>query len=181
MRRDFVSAERLRSVVTYNPKSGLFRWLHRPFDEFPDIRSARIWNARYKGKPAFEADRNGYLAGKVDGVQYATHRLAWLYVNGCFPEDEIDHINGDRKDNRIANLRAVSRLENARNLKRYKSNSSGVQGVSRWPGKDLWRANIYYKGKHVHLGSFPTIEAAAAARREAESFYGFHLNHGRAF
>ena len=104
------------------------------------------------------------------------HRLAWLYVYGCWP-DEIDHINQIRDDNRIANLRSVDRTTNCQNASRQKS-ESGVTGlVKRYTGK--WEARIQVNKKYIYLGIFSTKSEAIAARKAANVKYGFHENHGK--
>jgi len=99
-------------------------------------------------------------------------------VYGIDPEF-IDHINGNRADNTIKNLRSVSQTENARNTKRKKHNTSGVSGVH-WVKKDQrWLATIYHKGKRIGLGQYKSFDAAVAARKLGEQVYGYHKNHGR--
>ena len=123
---------------------------------------------------------NGYVRMTVNGSCYPAHRLAWLYVHGKFPKNQIDHINGIRKDNRIINLRDVTQAENTKNSKIASNNTSGFKGVEWIPSRNKWRALISSKGKKINVGShYCKIDAVIAvikARRE----YGFHENHGRA-
>jgi hypothetical protein len=93
--------------------------------------------------------------------------------------DELDHINGDKGDNRIVNLREVTRAENNKNKSRYKQNSSGFTGVGWHKVTKKWAAKIRVDGRDYHLGVFASIEAAKEARAAAEKHYGFHENHGR--
>src|SRR5690606_11618117 len=121
---------------------------------------------------------DGYREVGIDGRLYKAHRVIWLYIAGEWP-DEIDHINGDRSDNRFANLRAVSRAENMRNKRSYKNNRSGQNGVS-WHNQDRrWIAYITINGKFKRLGGFINKDDAIAARLKAEAEYGlFQKRHG---
>lgn len=131
------------------------------------------WNARYAGKRAFTSQwPRGYLFGQVDCKRLAAHRTIWAMVFGEWPKGEIDHVNGVRTDNRIANLRAVSKLENAKNKRLYKTNTSGYAGIQKY--RKRWRAFL----SNDYLGTFDTIEDALAARQEAEKSCGYHENHG---
>lgn len=116
----------------------------------------------------------GYRKVRFDGRTYYTHRIIWKLLYGEDPV-EIDHINGNRSDNRITNLRSVSRLENMRNMKKMPSNTSGVAGVFWLKDRSKWRATISQK----ILGNFKKFEDAVAARKQAEKEYGYHPNHGR--
>lgn len=104
----------------------------------------------------------------VSGKRYAAHRLAWFYVHGRWPEHEIDHINGNALDNRIANLREVDRFSNAQNLRKARSDSStGLIGVRRVPS-GAFSASIQAFGVRRRLGQFATAEEAFAAYVEAK-------------
>lgn len=122
----------------------------------------------------------GYLytnigGGKLDRV----HRIAWGMVNGEIPEGmEIDHENQIRTDNRIFNLRLVSRKENMKNKSIYKNNSTGVSGVVWEPKKSLFRARIQVDGKRISLGRYKTLDLAIKAQEAGRAKYGFHQNHG---
>lgn len=112
---------------------------------------------------------------KIGGQKYEilAHRLAWFMHHGYWPQEEIDHINGDREDNTIANLRAVSRQENTKNLKR-RDNHSGVPGVRRH--QSGWKVMLSRK----YLGYTPCFWKAVEMRRSSEALFGYHENHGRA-
>ena len=120
----------------------------------------------------------GYIRMKVGGKLYLAHRLAFLYMTGKWPEDQVDHINHIRDDNRWCNLREVSHQENHKNQSKPKSNTSGVTGVCWCKRYKKWKAQIKVEGKVKNLGSFTSKEDATKARKEAEIKYGFHDNHG---
>ena len=155
----------LKEILRYNPDTGDFIWLC-------DMGTNKV-----KGLVAGWETASGYIGIMIDSKQHQAHRLAWLYVHGCFPEFDIDHINGNRSDNRIANIRAVNRLENMRNQKLRTTNKSGHSGVRFCRGS--WHANISVNYKRIHLGCFATKDEAILVRKNAETEHGFHPNHGR--
>lgn len=164
-----------RSLVDYDKETGQFMWKERPSSMFSAEQHAKTWNTRFAGKLAFNTlNHNGYLYGALFEGNYSTHRLAWYFVHGSEP-DEVDHINGVRTDNRIANLRDVNRTQNCRNTKRSRRNTSGAIGVCWDPVNKVWHVRI--KAKHV--GRFKDFEDAVKARKAAELEFGFHANHGR--
>ena len=122
----------------------------------------------------------GYLQGRIDGRFYMVHRLIWLYAHGEWPKGEIDHINGDRGDNRLDNLRVVSRSTNMRNKKKHANNKSGICGVS-WHKRDRnWCAFIDQDGKKVWLGSYDCKYRAASIRHFAMEIEGnYTARHGK--
>jgi hypothetical protein len=141
-----------------------------------------IWNVkrgRYVkiGTIAGKLRKDLYTDIKIDGRMYLLHRLIWMYFNGKFPDQYIDHINHIRIDNRIENLREVSRLENNRNHKKSKINTSGVTGVV-WHKRDQeWRVQMNIDGKRVSKG-FLKIEDAIEYRKNFETNNNYHINHG---
>lgn len=171
--------EQLGQRVRYEPETGKLFW--KPWPEAP-----KGWKERCEGKEAFIAGKdNGYLFGTVtfheDGrvMKYRAyaHRAIWKLVYGDEPEF-VDHINGDRQDNRLSNLRAVTRQENAINKRLRSDNQSGYHGV-RETRHGTWRAEIGLGGKSTIIGTYPTLEYALVARRAAEKVLGFHENHGK--
>lgn len=120
----------------------------------------------------------GYLRIKVNGKLYLAHRLAWLYVYGSFPKGQIDHINGIRLDNRICNLRDVTKKENLVNKRIYANSKSGITGVHWHKQHKKWAVVICKDNKTKHLGLFDNLEQARLCRKKADKDYGFHINHG---
>lgn len=165
------SADYLRQLVDYDPDTGAFTHRYAPW--MCDTR-----NTRFAGKPAFTRTRDGYRTAVINGRGVQAHRAAWAWVHGEWPDGEIDHINHDRSDNRIANLRVVTRTQNTRNISKAKNNTSGVTGVYWGKRNARWTAGIRVDRQLKYLGSFLKIEDAVAARKSAEMEYGFHTNHG---
>lgn len=174
----------LRECMDYDPQAGVLTWKIRPPFHFSDgtkaaEHQAAIWNAKYAGKEAFLGIGNhGYRTSSVGGKRFTGHRVAWAIHYGEWPEGEIDHINGNRCDNRIANLRDVSRRENAKNLA---TKSGRVRGVYWYPPTSRWAVKIQSDGVQRHIGYFINKNDAIAARQDAERRLGFHENHGRAY
>lgn len=154
-----ITTEYLRARLHYNEKSGIFIWKIREVCKPTD----KTWNKKFAGKETGYLRHNGYKVINLMGKEYSSSRLAWLYVHGVMPKKEIDHINGDRSDNRIENLREASRSENAINRGVQSNNTSGAKGVWKRKGMNSWVAEIGVRGKRVKLGSFRTREAAKNA------------------
>ena len=185
--RNSPSISEARKYITYDPITGVLRWRARSPEMFYKSNrdadgAAKAFNAKWAGKPALNrVTEKGYFAGKVCGVCVRAHRVAWALHYGEWPEMDLDHIDGNPQNNAIANLREVTRSENSRNMKVYRTNSSGVHGVGMHScGK--WRARIAPRrgARSIHLGLFNTKEEAIAARKKAEKEHGYHENHGRA-
>lgn len=149
--------EVMKERLTYNPETGLFHW-----------RDKR-WSRRGLDNPAGSTTRWGYRTICINYVHHAAHRLAWLYVYGEWPEFDIDHIDGNRDNNAIANLRLATRRENSQNTRISKNNTSGFIGVSYHKQSGKWRAYIGLDYKYVHLGLHDTPEAAYQAHLEAKA------------
>lgn len=123
---------------------------------------------------------NGYRYARRNYELIAQHRYVWEKANGQIPEGwEIDHIDGDRLNNNLDNLRAVPPNENKRNLKKLEINTSGVTGVSWDKGTSKWRAYLHLDSKRKYLGVHTDWFEAVCARMSANNLYGFHENHGR--
>lgn len=153
-----LSVERLRAVLDYDPVSGVFTWKQTGN------------RALQPGDRAGTLHPRGYVFIKVGAFSYAAHRLAWLFIHSEWPKADIDHRNGLRSDNRIANLReCCGPLENNQNTKRYASNRSGFHGVGWHKSTGRWRARISVAGRQINLGLFDSAELAAEAYRIAKA------------
>lgn len=155
-----VSAASLRTIVTYDPETGAFTWLPRPLD--------LGWTTKNAGRESGWIDTSiGYRRMTVFGQIHLAHRLVWLYVHGRFPARgvELDHVNGDKSDNRLCNLREASHTQNGFNTGLRKNNTSGFKGVTWSPSRARWEAKIDVDGKTKRIGRYKTIEEAAEARR----------------
>ena len=137
------------------------------------------WNTRWAGKPAFTTiGPSGYFFGQINGEHYQAHRVIWKWWHGAEPV-WIDHIDGNKLNNRIANIRSVTREVNAQNLPRPRTNSSGEMNVHKCPTTGRWRVQFAANHEVHRVGRFDTIEEAVAARNAAMAKHGFHPNHGR--
>lgn len=174
------SIEFLRECFSYNPETGVIIWLPRPRIHFATERVFKTWHSRFCGKLAGGVNSKGYIEIGMQGRLMKAHRIAWALSYGEYPSGDIDHINGVRDDNRLVNLRDVTRRGNCRNSARHKNNNSGISGVH-WHARDnRWVAAINFAGMQRHLGYYKFLIDAAAARKSAELKYGYHENHGRA-
>lgn len=138
-----LTAEDLRKLFTYNSVTG----------EFVRLKTNRSITCK---------DARGYLVCRINGKQYKCHRLAWFYIYGYVPAFGVDHIDGDKANNSIANLREATQVENSQNMKKERLHgSSGMLGVSFASGR--WQARIRVNGKNVYLGLFNEKEDAYSA------------------
>lgn len=148
----------LIALFHYNHAVGQFEWRERP---------NKVRNDGYAGC----LDNDGYRVIRVGGKNFKAHRLAWLYVYGGWPKGPLDHINGDRADNRICNLRLASPNENMWNSPKQVNNTSGFKGVTFYPVTRRWQARICVNGKRINLGMYPTAAQAGSAYRDAAKKY----------
>jgi hypothetical protein len=174
MKNDLPCPTIMRLLINYDPKSGLMTWKKRPAwtskasknNHNPKDVTERF-NNRYAGSPALSAPKgNGYLYGNFRGKNILAHRAAWCMVHGSWPEQQIDHINGNRSDNRIENLRDVSALTNSRNRCHLPANF--YYGLTRNRKSVKWTVRIKDNNKNLYLGSFEKIEDAIQCRVAAE-------------
>lgn len=171
VKQGLITQEYLKERLHYNKDTGVFTW-----------KDNKLNHGCVRGKEAGCINQNGYrvIAMRFDGkfTSFYVHRLAWLYEYGEFPKLPLDHINQDRLDNRINNLRAVTHRENQRNRSMSKNNTTGFCGVSFCKRNKKYQANIMVDYRQIHLGYFENPEDAAQVVKEARAHYGFHKNHG---
>lgn len=164
-----ISLEEILKYVSYDPESGDFIRIH--------TNSEKLIHQKLLGKVCGNPSSNGYLEISFNNNNLQAHKLAWYIYYGEYPDFYIDHINGVKTDNRIVNLRKSSALENMRNRKMNKNNTSGVNGVE-VTSSGKYRVRIKVKGKLLNLGSFDTLDQARVVREEANKLYDFSERHG---
>lgn len=163
-----IPVERVKELLTYNPETGEF-----------------IWNAnggrgrQHSGKVAGTKNKGGYIRIRIDGYFFMAHRLAWLVTSGFGWPKEIDHINNQRDDNRIANLRSVTRSQNRMNSRIGKNNVSGHKGVYWHASKGVWAAYVGIDGKQKYIGqSADKATAVKIYEHAAKALHGEFYNPG---
>lgn len=150
---------RLKELFDYDPDTGLV------------TRRTTVNNKAKIGERLARKTTGGYIQVSVDRRLYALHRLIWMWVYGEYPQDHIDHINRVRDDNRLSNLRVVTHAENMLNKAVYSSNWTGTPGVTWYSRGSKWVARISAKGRRMHLGYFPSMEAAKEAYLKAKEMH----------
>jgi len=156
----------LKGLFHYNPETGIFI---RLTNQAPIARKGGIAGTKTKA---------GYIRISINYKKYFAHRLAWLYMTGAWPANEIDHENHIKDDNRWDNIRDETHAENMKNQSIGKNNSSGIAGVSWFQKLKAWRANIGINGKDKCLIQSKDFFEACCVRKSAENKHGFHENHG---
>lgn len=172
-RRDTdIAPHRLHDLLEYVPETGEFFWKRRADD-------CGRFNSLWVGKPALRNQLvSGYMTGQILNQKYLAHRVAFAMMVGRWP-DMIDHINGDRTDNRWCNLREVDSVGNARNMAIRSDNKTGVMGIAY--NKNRFQVTVGVRGaRSKYVGRYKTLEEAKAAREQAMREHGYHENHGRA-
>jgi hypothetical protein len=171
----------LLELLSYDPCTGALTWKPRSQDLAERFgftkQSVAMWNGLHAGERAEASLRNGYVGVTIFNQHYFAHRIIWKMVHGHDP-DHIDHISGEKSDNRLCNLRDVTATENQRNRKLNSNNSSGHAGVYWCRTNKKWAAKIRVSGVHRLLGRFADLDDAIAARNAAELAHNFHENHG---
>ena len=158
----------LRALLSYDADTGEIRWLVK-----------RTQNAKANvGDLAGGIDDHGYVRITVDGRKIRAHRLVY-WLMGQEPPHEVDHINGNRSDNRWVNLRRADHLMNAKNAAKRRDGNTPATGVGFMKACQKWRVRLNHRGKSIFIGLFDDLDQAMAARLNANRQYGFHENHGR--
>lgn len=160
-----ITQARLKEVCEYVPATGQLVW-------------KEPGRKRQVGEPIGSLGSHRYLETCIDRKRYLVHRLVWLWHCGEFPIEHTDHINHDRVDNRIENLRAATNRQNNFNQqKRKKKTSSKYRGVSWDTSRGIWKAAINLKGKQKFLGYHSDeLSAARAWNKAAQELYGEYAN-----
>lgn len=154
------SQDRLLELFTYDAETGQLAWA----DDFG------AGGKRRKGRPAGFLAPNGYIRVKVDGKPYLAHRVIWKMLHGIDAPDTIDHINRDRADNRLANLRTAAHVDNVRSRSIYsKHSNTGYLGVCYLAAAGRYVATLWHQGTTYYLGRHKAIAGALAARRAKEA------------
>lgn len=166
----------LRAELEYRSDGRLF-WRPRSIPDFPlqdgqSLRGVKSFNTKFAGKEALAVVDDGYKQGCYKGKKLYAHRAVWAIWHGRFPA-MIDHINRQRLDNRIENLREVTPAENSKNMSMRRDNVSGVKGVHFSKLQKIWTARIGVDGVWVNLGVFQNEDDAVSARKRAEREHGY--------
>ncbi len=161
--------EEANSLFSYDPESGRLYW---KINMNSRVRIGSIAGTIRK------SGRTAYCYVRVNGRIHMAHRIAWHIHNGCFPNGEIDHIDGDGLNNRIDNLRDVTKSVNNRNQRMRIDNTSGFNGVCWHKRDEKWYAKINTNGKRKHIGGFNDLEEAAKVYRKAAAELGYTVRHG---
>ena len=168
-----LTQEYLKERLIYDPDTGIFTWKESLVCHFKDGKRqtassiCQMWNKRFSNKNAGN-NKQGYIIIGINGKNYAAHRLAFLYMEGYFPENFVDHIDQNPSNNAWSNLREVSNRCNLQNCKVYNTNKSGVTGVSWSDSNKRWLVNIGINNKQKHLGTYKNFDDAVMVRYNEE-------------
>jgi len=165
--KKILTQSELKEVLDYNPKTGKFTWLQSKY--CPWLVGCRAGSTTQKG----------YINIIISRRSYKAHRLVFLWMDGMFPPEQVDHINGKRDDNTRSNLRLVSGKGNSQNQAVAKNNTSGHIGVTFSKKTGKWVARIQENNKSYYLGSFTHYPEACEAYEDTALEFDFHPNHGR--
>lgn len=165
--KKLLTQKQLKEILSYCPETGVFTWKQRM------AKKTKI------GGIAGTINDRLYRIITINGALYRAHRLAWLYMTGEFPEDDLDHKDGDRDNNSFNNLRQVTNQENQKNKRIDKRNNTGIYGVSRTSNRKKWSVKIGARDHYEYLGVFDDFFEACCVRKSAEFRHGYHENHGK--
>ena len=168
MKVKVISHKYLTSLFSYNPEDGLFTRI-----------KARQGTNGAIGCVAGTVNPHGYVMINILGSLYAAHRLAWYYETGEYPAFHLDHVDQDKTNNRISNIRKASYAVNARNMPMRSDNKSGQVGVSWDSSRSKWYVRISVDGKNKFIGYRGELVDAIELRKKAEKECGYHANHGK--
>lgn len=167
-------------IFRYDFSTGLFTYAaDAPLRAFASEKTRKTWLAKCAGRPADVANNRGYYSLRFRHLRVSSHRFAWFLAYGEWP-GAIDHINGDKRDNRLVNLRDVDQTTNRMNQRRRSDNRSGVTGVFFNKARGMWVAEICVSGRRRHLGRFASRDEAVRVRLATQEVMGFSPHHGRA-
>ena len=166
--RHTLPAHLLGDFLNHDPEMGILTWKSRDSRWFQSEGHCRTWNTRYSGKPALNYVKgNGYLEGSILDHKTYAHRAIWAMVHGDWPQSDVDHINGVKTDNRIANLRLATRSQNCMNRPAQSNSKTGVKGV--WFRRDIgkFESAIWVRSRKHRVGVFETLAEAQEAYANA--------------
>lgn len=163
-----ITFQEAKELFTYDRETGVIKWRKRTKCQRDNLVAG-----------CTRSSDDGYIYINIKGKQYGAHRIALLLAYGFYSDDlQVDHINHVRNDNRLVNLRFVTRSENQRNQSRHRKNTTGVTGVYYHKTKRKYVAQIVVEGAKIYLGAFVSLEEATEVRKAAELKYKFNANHG---
>ena len=150
-----LTQEKLQHCLSYDETTGNFKWVN-----------SNSTRKQFRDRAGF-LRKDGYVCVRIENIQYMAHRLAWLYAYGVFPDEQIDHINGNRSDNRLINLRVATQKENGENRKLHRNNTSGHRGVIWKKSHKKWEVVIRHNYKLKCFGRFDDLEEAVRVAKKA--------------
>ena len=175
---DRIDIELLRQFIDINPLDGTMRWSFRDRKHFRSDESFKSWNTRYANAVTFKStDGRGYLRASIKDKDYKAHLVAWALYYGKWPLCEVDHINGDKKDNSLNNLRSATSSQNKMNVHPRNGCSSQYKGVCWNVKRKKWESRIAFNGKTLHLGYF--VDEIEAANRYTDASKLYHGEYAR--
>jgi hypothetical protein len=179
-RNKLPSVEIINELFTLDAETGILYYNVRDEKHFKRPAWCSSWNKRYANTSAKLClnRKDGYRTVRIDGINYPQHRVIMKMINGVDP-DFVDHINGDRQDNRVCNLRSVAYVDNYKNMSKSSRNKSGYIGVNYRKDDNTWEGRVTINYKDIERKRFKTKEEAIAHVAYLHKKYNFHPNHGR--